>query len=217
MSSAVTAQLERLCETAASFYQRGLAFGSTGNLSLRIGDQVWVSPTGRSLKDLRPGEIAALDLRDGRPLNANKASKESPFHLECYRAAGERATAIVHLHATYSVALSCLDELDENNPLPVFTPYYLMRVLPMAVVPYLRPGSAELAAAMGRAAATSDSILMRNHGATALGASLEEATDRMEELEETAKLYFVLRGEKIRLLNDDQKEEIARAFKSKPR
>jgi ribulose-5-phosphate 4-epimerase/fuculose-1-phosphate aldolase len=110
-----------------------------------------------------------------------------------------------------------LDELDENNPLPVFTPYYLMRVLPMAVVPYLRPGSAELAAAMGRAAATSDSILMRNHGATALGASLEEATDRMEELEETAKLYFVLRGEKIRLLNDDQKEEIARAFKSKPR
>ncbi len=216
-SHELTSQLDALCETAASFYQRGLAFGSTGNLSFRHDEEVWVSPTGRSLKNLQPEELACVHLSDGRPLNGNKASKETPFHLACYRAAGDRAKALVHLHSTYSVALSCLDDLDATAPLPIFTPYYLMRVLPLAVVDYLRPGSQELAEAMGQAAAAHDSILMRNHGATALGATLEEATDRMEELEETAKLYFLLRGETIRLLTDAQKEDIVRVFKSKPR
>lgn len=216
-SHELTAQLEALCATAASFYSRGLAFGSTGNLSFRHGDEVWVSPTGRSLKDLQPEEIACVHLSDGRPLNGNQASKETPFHLACYRAAGERAHALVHLHSTYSVALSCLDNLHPDSPLPIFTPYYLMRVLPLAVVDYFRPGSSELAAAMGHAATAHDSILMRNHGATALGRTLEDATDRLEELEETAKLYFLLRGEKLRLLTEDQKDDIVRVFKSKPR
>ncbi len=216
-SHELTKRLGALCETATSFYQRGLAFGSTGNLSFRHGDEVWVSPTGRSLKNLRPEEIACVHLSDGRPLNGNKASKETPFHLACYRAAGNRAQALVHLHSTYSVALSCLDDLDPAAPMPVFTPYYLMRVLPLAVVDYFRPGSQELAGAMGQAAAAHDCLLMRNHGATALGATLEDATDRMEELEETAKLYFLLRGEKLRLLTEAQREDIVRVFKSKPR
>jgi 3-dehydro-4-phosphotetronate decarboxylase len=216
-SHELTKQLDALCETAASFYQRGLAFGSTGNLSFRHGDEVWVSPTGRSLKNLRPEEIACVHLSDGRPLNGNKASKETPFHLACYRAAHNRARALVHLHSTYSVALGCLDDLDPAAPMPIFTPYYLMRVLPLAVVDYFRPGSQELADAMGQAAAAHDCLLMRNHGATALGSTLEDATDRMEELEETAKLYFLLRGEKLRLLTGSQKEDIVRVFKSKPR
>jgi 3-dehydro-4-phosphotetronate decarboxylase len=217
MSPELSKQLDALCQTAASFYQRGLAFGSTGNLSFRLGEEVWVSPTGRSLKNLRPEEIACVHLSDGRALNANMASKETPFHLACYRAAGGRAHALVHLHSTYSVALSCLDELDASTPMPVFTPYYLMRVLPLAVVDYFRPGSQELAEAMGQAASGHDCLLMRNHGATALGSTLEDATDRMEELEETAKLYFLLRGEKLRLLSEAQKDDIVRVFKSKPR
>jgi ribulose-5-phosphate 4-epimerase/fuculose-1-phosphate aldolase len=152
---------------------------------------------------------------DGVSRNENKPSKEFPFHLEAYRARGPRAAALVHLHSTWSVMLSSLDDLDERHPLPVFTPYYLMRVAPLAVVPYFRPGSDALAVAIGTAAAGHDCILLRNHGLVCLGRSMSEAVDRAEELEETAKLHFLLRREKVRLLQDHEREEILRVFGGK--
>ena len=105
-----TPLLEQLCEVAASFYRRGYAFGSTGNLSVRVGDQVWITPTGQSLKKLTPRQLAGIDL-EGTTFNENRPSKEFPFHLGIYRAR-EDAQAIVYLHSTYSVALSCLESLD---------------------------------------------------------------------------------------------------------
>ncbi len=209
-----TALLEQFCEIAASFYQRGYAFGSTGNLSVRIGSQVWITPTGRSLRSLRPEEIACLDI-EGRPQNGNRASKEHPVHLGCYRTAGERAAAVVHLHATHSVALSCLESIGGENPLPVLTPYYLMRVSPLAVLPYFRPGSAELAEAVTAAAATHDAMLLRNHGLICLGRTLEEAVDRAEELEESARLFFLLRNERVRTLTESEREDVLRTFRPK--
>ncbi|MCC6586592.1 MAG: class II aldolase/adducin family protein [Bryobacterales bacterium] len=204
-------ELERLCEVCSSFFARGYAFGSTGNISIRIGDEVWITPTGGSLRKLAPTAIACIDMQGGAR-NEAKASKEYPFHLAAYQSAGAKANAIVHLHSTYAVALSCLDGLDEHQPLPVVTPYYLMRVAPVAVVPYFRPGSTELAGAIGEAARGHNTILLRNHGLVCLGSSLEEAVDRTEEFEETAKLYFLLRGEKLRCLTADQQAEIGRVF-----
>lgn len=204
-------ELELLCEIGASFFARGYAFGSTGNLSVRTEAGIWITPTGRSLRNLRPQDLACID-EEGTPLNTAKPSKEYPFHLAAYRAAGKRAAAIVHLHSPHAVALSCLDNLNEREPLPVITPYYLMRVAPVAVVPYFRPGSEELAAAIGQAARDHDTILLRNHGLVCLGRSLEEAVDRTDELEETARLYFLLRGEKLRELTGEQQAEIARLF-----
>jgi ribulose-5-phosphate 4-epimerase/fuculose-1-phosphate aldolase len=205
---------EQLCETAASFHRRGYAFGSTGNLSVMAEGKLWVTPTGFSLADLKPSDLACIDM-DGKSLNDRKPSKEYPFHLAAYRGAAGRAKALVHLHCTHSVALSCLDTLDERDPLPVFTPYYLMRVAPLAVLPYFRPGSEELAGAVGKAAVAHDSMLMRNHGIICLGGTMTEAVDRTEELEETAKLWFLLRGEKIRHLSAAERGEIERVFKSK--
>lgn len=207
-------ELELLCEIGASFFARGYAFGSTGNLSVRTEAGIWITPTGRSLRNLRPEELACID-EAGTPLNAARPSKEYPFHLAAYRAAGKRAAAIVHLHSPHAVALSCLDNLNEREPLPVITPYYLMRVAPVAVVPYFRPGSEELGAAIGQAARDHDTILLRNHGLVCLGRSLEEAVDRTDELEETARLYFLLRGEKLRELTAGQQAEIARVFPRK--
>lgn len=204
-------ELERLCEICASFFARGYAFGSTGNISVRTGDEVWITPTGGSLRKLAPADIACIDSQ-GTARNEAKASKEYPFHLAAYQSAGAKANAIVHLHSTYAVALSCLDDLNEQQPLPVITPYYLMRVAPIAVVPYFRPGSTELAQAIGEAARDHSTILLRNHGLVCLGATLEEAVDRTEELEETAKLYFLLRGEKLRCLTVDQQAEIGQVF-----
>lgn len=206
--------LAHLCETAASFHARGYAFGSTGNLSLRDGDHVWITPTGCSLRNVTPAMMARIDM-EGNPQNDAKPSKEFPFHLAAYHAAGSRAKALVHLHCTYSAALSCLDNLNEAEPLPVFTPYYLMRVAPLAVLPYFRPGSTELAAAVGAAAREHDSLLLRNHGIITLGASLDEAVDRAEELEETAKLWFLTKGHPLRHLTPAECAEIESVFKKR--
>lgn len=205
--------LDELCEAGASFYARGYAFGSTGNLSVRDGDSVWITPTGSSLRTLRPDRLAHIGL-DGRLRNEANPSKEVPFHLASYRAGAERAGAVVHLHSTYAVALSCLRDLNEAEPLPAITPYYLMRVAPLAVVPYYRPGSPDLGPAVEALARDHHCLLLRNHGLIALGRTLDEAVDRAEELEETAKLFFLLRGYPVQALNSEQRAEIDRLFRS---
>ncbi|MCI0625783.1 MAG: aldolase [Acidobacteria bacterium] len=206
-------ELQTLCEAGANFYDRGYAFGSTGNLSARIDRNVWITPTGCSLKGLTPGSLACVDLQGAR-LNANAPSKEYPFHLAIYERRKD-AKAIVHLHSTYSVALSCLDSLNPEEPLPAITPYYFMRVAPLAVLPYFRPGSAELGSAVGQAAEAHDCLLLRNHGLIALGTSVNEAVDRAEELEETARLYFLVRNEPTRRLSPEQIEDLRKAFPKK--
>ncbi len=206
-------ELAKLCDVAESFHARGYAFGSTGNLSVRVDDEVWITPTGRSFRGLTPADFACVTLT-GERKNDRRPSKEYPFHLGCYRAAGERAKALVHLHSTYSVALSCLAELDPQQPLPIITPYYLMRVAPLGIVPYLRPGSAELGAAVEAAAGAHDCLLLLNHGLICLGGSIEEAVDRAEELEETAKLHFLLRGEGTRSLTAMEQAEIWKVYRS---
>ncbi len=204
------AALENLCEAAESFHRRGHAFGSTGNISVRVGARVWITPTGKSLKGLTPGQLACVGV-GGESLNENRPSKEFPFHLAVY-ARREDVRAVVHLHTTYSVALSCLDSLDPENPLPPLTPYYFMRVAPLAVLPYFRPGSEALAAAVGEAAARHNCMLLRNHGVVCAGSTLAEAVDRAEELEQTARLYFILRGESVKHLTHDEVEELKRTF-----
>jgi ribulose-5-phosphate 4-epimerase/fuculose-1-phosphate aldolase len=198
--------LENLCEVADSFYRRGYAFGSTGNLSVRSENRVWITPTGKSLKGLTPDQLACLDLQ-GASRNENRPSKEFPFHLAVYQQRAE-ARAIVHLHTIYSVALSCLDSFDPSQPLPPLTPYYFMRVAPLALIPYFRPGSPELAQAVERAAPDHHCMLLRNHGVVCAGASLSEAVDRTEELEQTARLYFILRGERVRHLTPKEIAEL---------
>jgi ribulose-5-phosphate 4-epimerase/fuculose-1-phosphate aldolase len=200
------AALENLCEVADSFYRRGYAFGSTGNLSVRVEDQVWITPTGASLKGLAPGQLARIDLH-GVSQNENRPSKEFPFHLAVYRQRQE-VQAIIHLHSIYTVALSCLEFFDPDNPIPQLTPYYFMRVAPLAVLPYFRPGSLALAEAVESAAPLHNCMLLRNHGLICAGSSMSEAVDRTEELEQTAHLYFLLRGERVRHLTPEEVEEL---------
>lgn len=202
------ARLE-LCQTAQSFYDRGYAFGSTGNLSIRDGDSIWITPTGKPLSGLTPASLAQVAV-DGAIRGDIRPSKEVPFHLGIYRRKAE-ARAIVHLHSTYAVALSCLAEVTEENPMPALTPYFFMRVAPLGIVPYYRPGSAELARAIEEKASGHNCLLLRNHGLITVGADWNEAVDRAEELEETAKLYFLLRGGSVRELTRADLDEIALA------
>lgn len=201
---------QELCQTAQNFYDRGYAFGSTGNLSIRDSDGIWITPTGKPLSGLNSDSLAYVAL-DGSALSGNKPSKELPFHLGIYRRRPE-ARAIVHLHSTYSVALSCLSELSEERILPALTPYFFMRVAPLGIVPYFRPGSPELAQAIEEKSAGHNCLLLRNHGLITIGSDWNEAVDRAEELEETAKLYFLLRGCSFRELTQADVDDLARAF-----
>src|SRR5215216_7048210 len=193
---------EKLCAVAGSLYQRGYAFGSTGNLSIRVGERVWITPTGKSLRALVTDELAEVDLQ-GVSQNENRPSKELPFHLGIYKQRQD-AQAIVHLHSLHAVALSCLESLNPAEPLPPLTPYYFMRVAPLAVIPYFRPGSPPLASEVEAAATLHNSMLLRNHGLITMGATLDEAVDRAEELEQTARLYFMLRNEQVRYLTAEE-------------
>jgi ribulose-5-phosphate 4-epimerase/fuculose-1-phosphate aldolase len=108
--------LEQLCAVGASFYARGYAYGSTGNLSVRTHDGIWITPTGKSLKQLTPEQLARVDL-DGNSPYENRPSKEWPFHQAIYRRRDE-ITAIVHLHSPWSTALACLESIDSAQSVP---------------------------------------------------------------------------------------------------
>jgi ribulose-5-phosphate 4-epimerase/fuculose-1-phosphate aldolase len=193
---------------AKSMFDRGLTHGSTGNLSLRTDDGFLMTPTGSSLGALDPARLAVLDAA-GRHVAGDAPTKEALLHLAMYR---ERArdAAVVHLHATHSVAVSVLADVDPADVLPPLTAYYAMRIGTLPLLPYFAPGDAALAAAVGAVAGRHHAVLLANHGPVVSGTSLAAAADAIEELEATAKLWLLLRGERVRTLTAEQVAEINR-------
>lgn len=194
-----------IAEAARSLFNRGYSFGTAGNLSMRVDDHVVVSPTNSSFEDLDAESMSVVDLA-GRHLSGNKPSKEAHFHIALYETRPE-ARAVVHLHSTYATAVSCLPHEDPHDALPVYTPYFAMRIPCLPVVPYLRPGHPGLAEAVRAAARISPAMLLKNHGPITSGRDLREATALAEELEEQSKLYFLLRGQG-ELLTSEQIAEL---------
>ncbi|HBO38645.1 MAG TPA: aldolase [Pasteurellaceae bacterium] len=190
-----------------SFYERGYTVGGAGNLSVRLDEnRILVTPTGSSLGRLEADSLSVLDM-DGNLLSGKKPSKEFVFHLAMYQKNPD-CKAIVHLHSTYLTALSCLDGLDPVNAMKAFTPYYVMRVGKLQVIPYYRPGSPDIARELNERALSGKAFLLANHGVVVTGADLQDAADNTEELEETAKLYFTLQGQQIRYLTDDEVKDL---------
>jgi len=182
--------------------QKGLAHGTSGNISVRIGDTVLVTPTNSRLGALTEKRLSQVDL-DGVRLAGPPPSKEAPLHLKLYRGRPD-VTAVVHLHSTYCVAISCLLDLDSDDALPALTAYSLMRLGRVALVPFHPPGSAALADAVGIASFANRAMLLANHGSLVAATSLEAAIADAEELEETAKLTLLLRGLPVRLVPNEQ-------------
>ena len=118
------------------------------------------------------------------------------------------ANAVVHLHSTYCVALSCMKHENPDDIIPPITPYFIMKLGKLAWVPYYPPGDPKLAEAVGKVAADHKAILLANHGPVASGASLEGAVYAMEEFEETAKLVFLLKNHAVQPLDQEQIEEL---------
>ena len=120
----------------------------------------------------------------------------------------------MHLHSTYSVALSCIADIDLTDVLPPITAYAVMRVGKLPLVPYFRPGDLALAEAVAKWAKAHHAALLANHGPTVAGKDLDSAVYAAEELEETAKLHLLLRGCDVRLLSAEQVTELRETFPS---
>ena len=197
---------EAICAIGESIFARGLTAGSSGNISVRTDEGWLMTPTNASLGRLDPARLSKLD-RDGRLRSGDPPTKESFLHRVMYE---ERPAtgAVVHLHSTHSVAVSCLAEIDPADVLPPITAYYLMRVGRLPLVPYFRPGDLALAEAVRGFAGKHHAVLLANHGPVVGGSSLDTAVSTIEELEETAKLYLLLRGAKTRYLTPAQVREL---------
>jgi 3-dehydro-4-phosphotetronate decarboxylase len=162
-------------------------------------DGGWLmTPTNASLGKLDPANLTKFD-SEGRLVSGGKPTKEAFLHFCMYKARAD-ARAVVHLHSTHSVAVSLLSNVDPRDALPPLTAYFVMRVGRLPLAPYFPPGDESLAKAVGVLADEHHAVLLANHGPVVAGTSLENAQYATEELEETAKLFLMLRGEKIRPL-----------------
>lgn len=202
---------EEICRFARSLFERGLTPGSSGNISVRLDDGGWlVTPTNASLGFLDPAQLSQLDA-GGALVLGEKPTKEIPLHAALYETRAS-ARAVVHLHSTHAVALSMLPEIDPKAVLPPMTAYYLMRVGNTALVPYYRPGDPAVADAIRGLAGKYSSVLLANHGPVVAGDTLEAAVFATEELEETARLYLLIRGLNPRYLTPQQVSDLAAAY-----
>jgi len=197
---------EAICRIGASIFERGLTAGSSGNISVRIDDGWLMTPTNASLGRLDPARLSKLD-EGGKLIGGDAPTKESFLHRVMYEERNDTG-AVVHLHSTHSVAVSCLAEVDPHDVLPPITAYYVMRVGHLPLVPYYKPGDLSLAEAVRGFAGKHHAVLLANHGPVVAGSSLDAAVNAIEELEETARLYLLLRGAKTRFLSPAQVKEL---------
>ncbi|QZN85500.1 class II aldolase/adducin family protein [Cellulomonas sp. C5510] len=192
---------------------RGLSPGGSGNVSVRVGDDLLVTPTGSSLSRVRPEDLALVPVADapgGGTVTGGgpRPSKELPLHRAVY-AARPDARAVVHLHSPAAVAASCLDPAAlppeaATGPLPATTPYQVMRLGDLPVAPFALPGSTELAAGVADRAGTAPVLLLANHGSVVAGTHLDAAVDLAEELEAAAQVVLLLHGVPHRRLTPAQ-------------
>jgi len=198
---------DAIVQAARSIFDRSLTHGSTGNISVRVGDRILVTPTGSSLGTVLAEELSVIDL-SGKHVDGAKPSKEAFLHAAVLRAR-PAATSVIHTHSTYSAAVSCLANLDPANALPPLTAYFAMRIGRLPLLPYHAPGDDSLEALAEAMAADHLALLLSNHGPVVAGGTIGAALDALEELEETAKLFLLLNGHATRPLTDEQASKLA--------
>ena len=208
--TAEAAAREQITRVGHSLFARGLTAGSSGNISLKLDDSWLITPTNSCLGDLDPAQISCI-AHNGQQRSGAPPSKEWFFHKAAYEAR-QSVGAIVHLHSTHAAAVSCIADLDRHNCLPPLTAYHVMRVGEVPLLPYFRPGDAALGPAVGGLVRQHTAVLLANHGPVVVGRTLEAALYAAEELEETAKLFLLLRNHRYSPLSEPQIEDLRRHF-----
>ena len=202
---------EQICLLAKSMFDRGLTGGSTGNISARTSDGgLLVSPTGTSFGRLDPGRLSRFDA-GGKLIDGDTPTKEMPLHAAFYDTRST-AGAVVHLHSCHSVALSMMPDADADNFLPPLTPYGLMKLGRVKLLPFFLPGDPAMGEAVRGLAGKRSAVMLANHGPVVAGRDVEAACNAIEELEDTARLAMMTRGMNARALADDQVQAVVTKF-----
>jgi ribulose-5-phosphate 4-epimerase/fuculose-1-phosphate aldolase len=202
---------EALVRWGRSLFERRFTVGSSGNISVRFDGGFLCTPTNSCLGFLDADRLAMLDT-SGNYVGGDAPTKELPLHMAFYE--GRPSTkAVVHLHSTYATAVSCLADVDPEDAIAPITPYVVMRVGRVPVLPYTKPGSADIAPTIRARAERNAGVLLANHGPVVAGTSLESAVFAIEELEETAKLILLTKGMSVRHLEAAAIADLESSFK----
>ena len=202
---------EQICLLAKSMFDRGLTGGSTGNISARTEDGgLLVSPTGTSFGRLDPARLSRFDAA-GNLIDGDKPTKEMPLHSAFY---GTRSTAgaVVNLHSCHSVALSIMPDVDPDNFLPPMTPYAIMKLGKVKLLPFFMPGDPAMGDAVRGLAGKRSAVMLANHGPVVAGKDIEAACNAIEELEDTARLAILMRGYDAKMLTPEQVSALVTKF-----
>ena len=202
---------ETICLLAKSMFDRGLTGGSTGNISARTEDGgLLVSPTGTSFGRLDPARLSRFDA-DGNFVSGDQPTKEMPLHSAFYDTRST-AGAVVHLHSCHSVALSMMPDVDPDNFLPPMTPYSIMKLGKVTLLPFFMPGDPAMGDAVRCLAGKRSAVMLANHGPVVAGKDIEAACNAIEELEDTAKLAIMMRGYEAKMLTPEQVNAVVTQF-----
>ncbi|MCI5122508.1 MAG: class II aldolase/adducin family protein [Candidatus Electrothrix sp. AUS4] len=181
--------VNKFINTAHKIAQHGLVLCGSGNLSCRKDEHhILISASGAWLSDLTEEQIAICRIEDGVCINGKKPSIELGFHQQTLKQRRDVNT-VLHFQSPYATALACSDDMEAAKDLPLIPelPYYIG---PVATVPYLTPGSEELAQAVAAALQEHDLAVLRNHGQVTVGKDYREVLQRALFFEFAAAIYF---------------------------
>ena len=211
MTKAYTKLREDICFFAKLMFDRGLTSGNSGNISVRTEDGgLLVTPTGSSFGRLDPAQLSFFN-ENLVHISGDKPTKEMPLHQAFYETRTQTG-AVVHLHSTHSVALSLLNVEDEESFLPPLTPYAIMKLGKVTLLPFMLPGSDQIGQAIRGLAGKRSAVMLAHHGPVVAGKDLEAACFAMEELEETSRLALLLHGKQVSQLSQEQVQLVVRQF-----
>jgi len=183
---------DEICRVGRSLFERGYAHASAGNISVRLDDGFLITPTDACLGTLDPARLARLNAA-GEQTAGDRASKTLALHRRIYGAA-PAARCVIHTHSTHLVALTLQGVWSADDILPPITPYFVMKVGHVPLIPYHRPGDPAAAALVAERIAARPAlraVMMERLGPNVWHASPAEASAVLEELEETAKLWLL--------------------------
>ncbi|MCW5709015.1 3-oxo-tetronate 4-phosphate decarboxylase [Shinella sp.] len=201
---------EEIVRLSKSLFDRGFSVGSAGNISAAVEDGILMTPSNSCLGFLDPARISKLD-RNGNHISGDKPSKEVFLHQAFYETRPQTG-AVVHLHSTFATALSCLSDTDPDDCIPPLTPYVVMRVGKVKLLPYVRPGDERMGEMIRELGGRHAAVLLANHGPVVAGRDIASTVYAAEELEETARLLVLLRNAPTRLLSPENVAELKAVF-----
>jgi ribulose-5-phosphate 4-epimerase/fuculose-1-phosphate aldolase len=207
---------DEICRVGRSLFERGYVHATAGNISVRLQDGYLITPTDACLGTLEPARLARLDAQ-GVQTGGDRASKTLTLHRRIYEAAPQ-ARCVLHTHSTHLVALTLQGVWSDDDILPPITPYFVMKVGHVPLIPYHRPGDprvAELVAqrisAMAERGTPIRAVMLDRLGPNVWHDSPAQASAALEELEETARLWLMCQPGPLPL-GEPEIEELRRQF-----